>query len=116
MKRGTGFFGKGYSNSIQRYQGARYKRINDIEIQKFKKDKEKREPVKGPNMRTKDLMEAGLNDDDIIKKILEEFPSFNSEGYTNKNGIYIESGEEKIKGFIQYWREKESKINEDDGR
>ena len=49
-------------------------------------------------------------------KILEEFSSFNSDGYTNKNGIYIESGEEKVKGFIQYWREKESKSNEDDGR
>lgn len=67
-------------------------------------------------MRTKELMEEGLSDNDIIKKVLEEIPSFNSEGYTNKKGIYIESGEEKIKGFIQYWREKESKINEDDGR
>ena len=116
MKIGTGNFGKGYSKSVKDYQGARYRKIKDIEIEKYKKDKEKREPVKGPNMRTKELLEQGLEDIQIIQKILEEFSSFNSDGYTNKNGIYIESGEEKVKGFIQYWREKESKSNEDDGR
>lgn len=116
MKKGTGNFGKGYSDSIQRYQGARYRRIQNIEAEKYIKEKEKREPVKGPNMRTKELLEEGLADTQIIQKVLEEFPSFNSEGYTNKNGVYVESGEEKVKGFIQYWKEKESKLNEDDGR
>ena len=116
MKKGIGVFGKGYSKGVQAYQGARHRRIEDIEIQKFKKDKEKREPVKGPNLRTKELLEEGLEDTQIIQKVLEEFPSFNSDGFTNKNGVYVESGEEKVKRFIQYWREKESKINEDDGR
>ena len=116
MKKGTGNFGKAYSKSIQAYQGARYRRIQDIEVEKHKKGKEKRKPVKGPNMRTKELLEEGLEDIQIIQRILEEFPSYNSDGYINKNGVYVESGEEKIKGFIQYWREKESKINEDDGR
>ena len=116
MKKGTGNFGKAYSKSIQAYQGARYRRIQAIEVEKYKKGKEKREHVKGPNMRTKELLEEGLADVQIIKKILEEFPSFDSEGYTNKNGVYVESGEEKVKGFIQYWREKEAKSNEDDGR
>ena len=116
MKRGTGNFGKGYSNSVQRYQGARYRRIQNIETEKYKKEKEKREPVKGPNLRTKELLEEGLEEIQIIKIILEEFPSFNSDGFTNKNGVYVESGEEKVKRFIQYWREKETKINEDDGR
>ena len=116
MKKGTGNFGKGYSNSIQRYQGARYRRIQNIEAEKYIKDKEKREPVKGPNLRTKELLEEGLEDIQIINKILEEFPSYNSDGYINKNGVYVESGEEKVKRFIQYWKEKESKLNEDDGR
>ena len=86
--------------------------LKDYEIRK----NQKTEPVKGPNMRTKELLEEGLADVEIIKKILEEFPSFDSEGYTNKNGVYVKSGEEKVKEFIQYWREKESKSNEDDGR
>ena len=116
MRKGTGIFGKGYSKSVQRYQGARHCRTQDIEAEKYKLKKEKREPVKGPNMRTKELLEEGLADVEIIKKILEEFPSFDSEGYTNKNGVYVKNGEEKVKGFIQYWREKESKSNEDDGR
>ena len=116
MKKGTGNFGKAYSKSIQDYQGARYRRIQDIEVEKYKKGKEKREPVKGPNMRTKELLEEGIEVTQIIKKVLEEFPSFDSKGYTNKNGVYVESGEEKVKGFIQYWREKEAKSNEDDGR
>ena len=116
MKKGIGISGKAYSKSYQAYQGARQRRIEEIEAERYKKSKEKREPVKGPNMRTKELLEEGLADTQIIQKVLEEFPSFNSEGYTNKNGVYVESGEEKVKGFIQYWKEKESKLNEDDGR
>ena len=99
MRKGTGIFGKGYSKSVQRYQGARHCRTQDIEAE-----------------RTKELLEEGIEDTQIIKKVLEEFPSFDSKGYTNKNGVYVESGEEKVKGFIQYWREKEAKSNEDDGR
>ena len=66
MKKIIGLFGKGYSKSVQAYQGARHRRISDIEMQKFKEGKEKREPVKGPNLRTKELLEEGLEDTQII--------------------------------------------------
>ena len=40
MRKGTGIFGKGYSKSVQRYQGARHCRTQDIEAEKYKLKKE----------------------------------------------------------------------------
>ena len=51
MKKGIGVFGKGYSKGVQAYQGARHRRIEDIEIQTGQPENSKDMPASSINTR-----------------------------------------------------------------